>query len=427
MSEVRRIARRGLRLADRLVGREERSGPEPFAEFLRLDGPPLLAGPRPVHDPALDADPRLVVLMPHLALGRMSGGPNTILQATAPLLRLGHRIRYVAALGPLGPDEGALRAHVRQVTGIDPAGGSVEFVDASARGAELRFGAGDVPFASWWPTAHLAHAALGVVRAREFVYLIQDFEPGFYPWSTKYALAAATYALPIRAIVNESLLLDHLRNERIGIFGEPDLGGRAVAFTPAVDRDLFARRDREPGAPRRLTFYARPRNPRNLFELGLAALRAAHAAGAFDGAPWEFRAVGQDLPTLPLAPGHVLRPVPWLAYPDYAAFLAESDVLLSLMLSPHTSYPPLEMAVAGGLVVTNTFGVKTQAALQAISPAIHATAPTVDGLVTALGDAAAAARTGHPAEPVHLPATWADALADVVPWLDAAIRQMRSA
>jgi hypothetical protein len=419
-----------MRSVRRALGRPN-PRPNRFAEFLSFDGPPLVGGPRPDHDPGLDRDPRLVVLMPHLRLSKMSGGPNTILQVTARLLPLGVRIRYVGAFGPIEPDAAALRAHIREVTGVEAGPDAVDFVDASGPGAVLRLGAGDVPFATWWPTAHVADAALGVVRAREFVYLVQDFEPGFYPWSTKYALAAATYGMPMRAIVNEPLLLDHLQAERVGRFA--DATTDATSFMPAVDRAVFAAGRRGEGGTRRLVFYARPRNPRNLFELGLRALRTAVADGVFDGGDWEFLAIGQDLIDLPLSDRHVLRAVPWLSYADYAAFLGRSDVLLSLMLSPHTSYPPLEMAAAGGRVVTNTFGVKTAGALVAISTAIHAAPPELGPLVAALRDAVGAsgmtesatgAAAGDPAPTTSLPATWDEALQDVVPWLQRTVDEL---
>jgi hypothetical protein len=385
-----------------------------------------VGGPVPRHDPRRDADPRLVVLLPHLQLARMTGGSNTILQVTARLVPLGLRLRYVATSGPLDPDAGAFLAHLRRVTGIEPTSEAVELVDASAPGAELALGAGDVLLATWWPTAHIANAALEVVRAREFLYLVQDFEPGFYPWSTKHALASATYAMPMRAIVNEPLLLEHLRVERAGRFASIDPGGGVVSFMPAVDRALFVPRRSPPNGRHRLVFYARPRNPRNLFELGLRALRVAIQEGVFDRGDWEFRAIGQELVDLPLGDSAVLRASPWLAYGDYARVLGEADLLLSLMLSPHTSYPPLEMAVAGGLVVTNTFGVKTAEAIAGISPAIRAAAPDVTSLVAAIRDAVRSIeQDARPAAAVALPGSWDDALAEVTPWLMQAVQELR--
>ena len=44
------------------------------------------------------------------------------------------------------------------------------------------------------------------------------------------------------------------------------------------------------------------------------------------------------------------------------------DLGLALMLTPHPSLVPLEMASAGMATVTNSFENKTPAALEAISP-----------------------------------------------------------
>lgn len=396
---------------------------DPFAKFRSASGPTLVSNPTPRHDPSLDDDPRLVVLLPHLDLERMSGGPNTVFQVTARLVREGLRLRYVATSGPLRPDVPALLDHVGRLTGVDVPDGAIAFAEASGQRATLDLGRDDVLFASWWPTAHLARSALDHVRTDAFLYLVQDYEPGFYPWSSKAALAEATYAMPMRPIVNEPFLEAFLRERRAGHFAD-DAWPRTT-FMPTVDREVFRPRrasgGRGSGEPRRLVFYARPRNPRNLFEIGLRALREAAAAGVFDEGAWEFLAVGQELPDLPLTDRHTLRAEPWRSYAAYGELLGTSDVLLSLMLSPHTSYPPLEMAAAGGRVVTNTYGPKTAEALAAISPAIHAAEPEVAPLVQALRDAVAGTTggaSGLGAAPVTgLPATWDEALAEVVPWV----------
>jgi len=405
------------------------TGRDRFAEFRDVGGPELIGGPMPRRSESLDTTGRVVVLMPHLSIGRMSGGPNTIFQVTARLARLGIPLRYVATFGPLDPDERRIRDHIRVLTGVEADERAIAFVDASANGATLDLGVDDVLVATWWPTAHLAMAALPLVRAHAFVYLVQDYEPGFYPWSTKYALAAATYAMPMRAIVNEQTLLDHLR-------ASPDAGfderTPTVTFIPAVDRRVFAPRAGRTGLTHRLAFYARPKNPRNLFDLGLLALRTAAARGLFDGSSWDVAAIGQDVPDLPLSDRHTLRAVPWLDYEAYGRFLRETDVLLSLMLSPHTSYPPLEMAATGGRVVTNTFGSKTADALLAFSPAIHGVAPTVDSLVGALADAIGsieAVADGTRADDAGLsavPDSWDEALVQVVPWLADTVDALRS-
>jgi hypothetical protein len=429
-----RLGDRLLRRGRRLVGGAAEAGPagggrDRFAEYRDVAGPHLVGGPTPRRTARPDGTNRVVVLMPHLSLARMSGGPNTIFQVTARLAGLGMPVRYVAAFGPLDEDGAALREHIRVVTGVEAVPGLIDFVDASAPGAAFEVGEDDVLVATWWPTAHLANAALDLVRGDAFVYLIQDYEPGFYPWSTKYALAEATYAMPIRAVVNESTLLEHLRTLPHGGLGG---GTPTVSFTPAVDPRVFAPRDGPRRGPRRLAFYARPKNPRNLFDLGLLALRRAATRGVFDAGEWEFAAIGQEVPDLELSERHTLRAVPWLDYEAYGQFLHESDILLSLMLSPHTSYPPLEMAATGGRVVTNTFGTKTAEALRAFSPAIHGVQPTVDALVDALAEAVRSVEAapdgidGGDARTSALPATWHEALAEVTPWLIETVGSLRA-
>jgi hypothetical protein len=152
-----------------------------------------------------------------------------------------------------------------------------------------------------------------------------------------------------RPIFNTGLLREHFVREGIGRVAD------GTWFEPAVDTALFRPRPRL--GPRKLLFYARPGKPRNAFDLGLRALRLAVAAGAFEG-DWEYWAIGEAVPELALGHGAVLQPMPWKSLADYATLLGESDVLLSLMLSPHPSYPPLEMAHLGMLVLANRFGAK---------------------------------------------------------------------
>jgi hypothetical protein len=401
----------------------ERAAPaDAFAAFRDPAGPILVAGPTTRRVPTLDDRPAVVVLVPHLQVGRMSGGPNTIFHVTMPLAAAGHAVRYVATGGPRDDDVDALRRHVATVTGV--ATDLVDFVDASRPGDTLDLGSADVLVATWWPTAHTAAAGLAATHASAFIYLIQDFEPGFYPWSTKYALAAATYDMPFRAIVNEPTLLDHLQRAGVGRFA--DGSQPAISFMPAVDSAVFTPTARRGAGRRRLAFYARPKHARNMFDLGLAVLRAAEAQGVFGDDDWTLSAIGETVPELPVGDRR-LEPTPWLDYAAYATFLAETDVLLSLMLSPHTSYPPLEMVGTGGHVVTNTFGGKTHAALKAISPKIHAGPAAVDPLVAAIAEAVAATRSTTGAGPAPgLPRSWADALGDVTPWLVETVDMLRA-
>ncbi|HWI12816.1 MAG TPA: hypothetical protein VNT02_01130, partial [Burkholderiales bacterium] len=184
-----------------------------------------------------------------------------------------------------------------------------------------------------------------------------------------------------------------------------------------IDRSKFSRAPRRAGEPRRLLFYARPQNAeRNLFELGLYALQRAVDDGVFDGERWDMLFIGENIPDVALSPQITVRSARWLDYDAYASLIATSDIALSLMLSPHTSYPPLEIAAAGGIAVTNTYSVKTAERLARISPNIVAVEPTLEGVIDGLREAVARVRAGaHHAVPIALPGTWEESFADLLP------------
>lgn len=388
-----------------------------------LDEPRLVRIPTIEVDPQLAATPRLTVLMPHLTMARMTGGPNTVLNLVGRLAATGVPLRFAGVAGPTDADTHRLRDHVERLSETALPPDVAEFQAAGPSDGPLRIGRRDVLVATWWPTAHIARAALDLLEAREFIYLVQDYEPGFYPWSVNHALARASYGFPARAVVNERFLLDYLRKEGGGIFGAGAADGRVISFEPSVDRDLFHPETND-RPRRRLLFYARPRNERNLFELGVRALRDAAARGDLTGDRWDVVAIGSQMPTLDLGPDLKMSSSPWLDYPAYAALLRGSDLLLCLMMSPHTSYPTLEMAASGRFVVTTEFGPKTAAALASISPLIRASPADPSALTAVLADAIKDAERHEPGTSFHGPASWAEAFADVVPWLRTAIREI---
>jgi O-antigen biosynthesis protein len=369
---------------------------------------------------AKDAPPVLDVLIPGLQMRHLSGGPNTALNLTYRLGCLGVPLRFVSTDLPADDSE-VLLAHCQKLTGLARRPARVSFaswhepVDANTVGAQDRLLA-----TAWW-TAQYANAIGRDVRLAPFIYLIQDFEPGFYKWSTEYALAMETYGFDMQPVICGELLAEYLRANRVGRFADSAVADASLVFEPAIDRSRFYMDGkREAGGPRRLLFYARPEAPRNLFEMGLSALRKAVACGAFDAKRWELWFIGGQVPARDLGGGLVVQQYPWLDYDGYAALLRSCDVGLSLMLSPHTSYPPLEMAACGATVVTNTFANKTAERLAAYSGNLLPVEPSVDGIADGLVLAVerssdAAARAAGSA--VNVPGSWDAAFAAVLPQL----------
>ena len=388
------------------------SNPQRFQDKL-LDV--LRAAPLHVRvDANLQHTPTLNVLQPVLTPAVMTGGPNTVVNLALWIARLGVPVRIVTAQSSTSTELAWFWQHLASLTGEGAQPPSLSVASAADASQPLPIGPRDMFMATHWTTAQQVKTLLAQMQVRRFFYLIQDFEPGFYAWSSNYALALETYGLDHIGVFNERLLYDYFVAQGAGRYADPAFAAQALVFEPAVDRANFhAPSEARAGSPRRLLFYARASNPRNLLGLGLDALRSAAADPVFAQERWEFLAIGgnNSLPPISLGPGRVLQPAPWADYRAYGNLLRASDVLLCPMLSPHTSYPVLEIAACGGLAVTNSFGSKTAARLAAISSNIIAAEPTQEGLAAALVQAAHRVHAGVDAQlPVALPGDWKTAL-----------------
>jgi beta-1,2-rhamnosyltransferase WsaF-like protein len=354
-----------------------------------------------------DGPLRLNVLDADWTVTGMTGGPNTVVNLACRIARQGISVRLVATVGIPTINPGWFQTHAESLLGGRSFPG-IEIVSAAQHAPALPIGPRDVFLATHWSTALQLKPVLPLLPIRQFFYMLQEFEPGFYAWSSNFALALETFSLDFWPIINQSLLAGYLLTLPFGRLSDPVTRERAMVFEPAVDASVFY-----PGPlpamprPKRLLFYARPTNTRNMFGIGLNSLAAAAADPAFAG--WEFVSIGSrgSLPEMPLGHEHVLRCGPWMDYAGYGALLRDADVLLCPMLSPHTSYPVLEMAASGGIAVTNTFLTKTEAALQAISPSIIAVEPTMEGFTTGLVRAAGLVNMAIPREAqLNMPRDW---------------------
>jgi hypothetical protein len=371
-------------------------------------------------DSALGATPSLLIILPGLNRRYATGGPNTAYILGCLLAAEGVSVKFVSNDAPPDTDLGPLKKHLSLLTGLDLDELGVEFLDAHARDNAFKIGCNDVFMATAWWTAQPAKAATAFVNSNRFLYLIQDYESMFYGLSVMHAVAKQTYSYNFLPIVNSSLLRDHLAEEKVGRFAEPAFVSNALCFEPAVDTNYFYPDRDLSQTHRRLLFYTRPTMAdRNLFALGVASLRAAVTAGLFGEQGWEFIGMGEHFEPIALGKGFVLKPAPWLDFSGYGALLRSADVLLSLMLSPHPSYPPLEVAACGGIVVTTEFGAKTAERMAKISPNIIAVPATLEDLVPALVRAVGLRerQKGSPNEITPLPRTWVESLSAILPRL----------
>lgn len=195
----------------------------------------------------------------------------------------------------------------------------------------------DVSIATLWVTAYSVARATNT--ARKF-YLIQDFEPSFYPAGTNYALCEESYLLGLYGLCNTQRLLDIV---------ERDYRTTGGAFMPAVDRSVFHDRGRRPldhDGPTTVFMYARPGHWRNCWEIAEPAL--VEVKRRF-GSDVRIITAGSWATTDELGMG--IEHLGMLDYRDTGALYRHCDVGIALTLSAHPSYLPLELMACGTPVV----------------------------------------------------------------------------
>ncbi len=104
---------------------------------------------------------------------------------------------------------------------------------------------------------------------------------------------------------------------------------------------------------REILVYGRPSVLRNAFELICDGLVRWQQSDPVRASQWRVVFVGEDFPAAWAAPVQNYEVAGKLSLSDYAQRLSRASVGVSLMLSPHPSYPPLEMAEAGLITVVN--------------------------------------------------------------------------
>ena len=193
--------------------------------------------------------------------------------------------------------------------------------------------AADCTFATFWPTAEILRELPDPGRR---YYLVQDFEPSFYPGDKHHIERAEnTYRAGFHCITLGPWLAKLLRER---------YGATADHFDFAVDTKTYRPRRAARSSTSRLCFYARPSTPRRGYELGLAALEKVKARipereivlfGATELNP---------PPPFPFVSRGLVR------QDELAALFSSCEIGLVISLT-NPSFVPLEMMACGCAVV----------------------------------------------------------------------------
>jgi len=342
--------------------------------------------------------PRVNLLIPEIDLKHFFGGYIGKFNLAARLAHRGVRVRIVTTDRNAGLPRD-WQAQVQRYDGLADLFDHVEVAFAREEGG-VTISPHDRFIATTWRTAHVARHATRQTDNPRFLYLVQEYEPLTVAMGSWEALAAETYAFDHAALFSTELLREYFRERRIGVYAAGVEAGDALSCSfqnaitdvhPPAASVITGRTERS------LLFYSRPEPhaARNLFEIGVMALRRALDLGHLNG--WQIHGIGtvEQAQVIDLGGGATIDLLPRAPQGEYGALLSGHDVGLSLMYTPHPSLVPLEMAAAGLLTVTNTYENKTAERLSTISANLIAAEPTPAAIAAAIGTVVALAGDGE--------------------------------
>lgn len=303
---------------------------------------------------------RFNLMVPSLNSEHLFGGIATAVRLFKEVIqKKKDNLKFRIILTDAGPEEEAheIFPGFKSITPNQDSDANYQMVNlADKKRPELTVMRNDLFFATAWWTACLsqdinrAQSEIYGQALKKMVYIIQDYEPAFYNWSSHFMLAEATYRseIPTIAVFNSSLLSDFFKDGGYKFY-------KTYEFEPRLNETLRKYFDpKASGRKNQIACYGRPSTDRNCFSLIVGGLRkwVEKDTNVVD---WKIVSVGEDHPPVDLGNGITMTSKGKLSLEAYARLLSESAVGLSLMASPHPSYPPLEMAHFGMLTITNSF------------------------------------------------------------------------
>lgn len=206
---------------------------------------------------------------------------------------------------------------------------------------------------AWWTANHMKaiekYQTMCFGGVNKHIYFIQDYEPHFYAWSSKTVLALDTYKNNWINIYNSYLLEEYfaVKGMQKGFVLKPDLN---ASIKMALSEKVNTKKEKI------ILIYGRPFAERNCNELIIESISIFRKK--FDPEnKWKIISLGQSY-THELHSELDINVLGKISLSEYAGFLAKSFIGVSLMVSPHPSYPPYEMLAGGMFVYTNKYETK---------------------------------------------------------------------
>ncbi len=304
---------------------------------------------------------RLNFMTPSVDVSHVFGGISTAMQLFEALRReLGCEARIISTDADVVAKTSTAPADYKIVSASETVNEPLQLVAFNDRaGKTLPVRRKDIFVCTAWWTVYTVQSLLDWQKEKwgdtnPVIYIVQDYEPGFYPWSSRYMMAESTYRLgyPTYAVFNSKLLKDYFDQHGYSFakswYFEPVLNRKLAEYLP---KEATVKKDKQ------ILVYGRPSIDRNAFALVVETLKL-WAAAQPDAKEWKILSAGEAHKDVELGGGCVLHSLGKLSLEEYANTMLATHAGLSLMVSPHPSYPPLEMSTFGAKVVTNCYGNK---------------------------------------------------------------------
>lgn len=306
---------------------------------------------------------RLNILSPSVDKKHVFGGISTALKFYEDLgAKLGCPVRIIVTDAPVEWNNAV------QVDGYKLVSASKDSLEArqvvpfcNRAGKTFPVGKNDIFLATaWWSAYNISEvmrwqADYYKQEMKPMLYMVQDYEPGFYPWSSRYLMADSTYKMdiPTVAIINSTLLKDHFENNGYKF-------ARSYSFDPVLNdslKEYLYVHEKDYKRKKQMLIYGRPSVERNALELIVASLK--EWAKSYPKAnEWTILSAGEAFGNIPITEELAIQSVGKLSLEEYGKTMLETSIGISLMVSPHPSYPPLEMSTFGIRTITNCYGSK---------------------------------------------------------------------
>lgn len=265
------------------------------------------------------------MLLPKLTRG--SGGHAKAISMMRGLSNLGHDVHlHFTEPSEDFPTADSVRQEYNLLSSVAVSAGDIDLRPC------------DIAIATFWKTAHMLRERPSIARVR--AYLMQDYEPLFYPMSDDYVGAEQSYRLGLRNISYGPWIRDKIKRDL-------DIDADWIPFfidKATFKADLSAKRPAD-----RLVVFNRPEMPRRLFNLTMEGIRRFVEKTNFTGTIDLFGSYADAHIPFPHVNHRVISP------PEMAKLFRSGTVGIAIS-STNPSMVPFEMMACGLPVIDIDYG-----------------------------------------------------------------------